>query len=46
MENNRKGCKSVQTRDKNGCKNIQKLFDSYMLSGERPERYRRGYTIT
>ena len=35
MENNR-----------NGCKNIQKVFNSYMLSGERPERYRRGYTIT
>ena len=43
MENNRKGCIN---RDKNGCKNIQKLFNSYMLSGERPERYRRGYSIT
>jgi hypothetical protein len=27
MENNRKGCIN---RDKNGCKNIQKVFKSYM----------------
>ena len=42
MENNRKGCIN---RDKNGCKNIQKVFNSYMDTGERPERYRREYTI-
>ena len=40
MENNRKGCIN---RDKNGCKNIQKVFISYMLTGERPEKYRREY---
>jgi hypothetical protein len=40
MENNRKGCIN---RDKNGCKNIQKLFNSYMETGERPEKYRREY---
>jgi len=38
MENNRKGCIN---RDKNGCKNIQKVFNSYMKTGERPEKYRR-----
>ena len=41
MENNRKGCIN---RDKNGCKNIQKVFNSYMETGERPEKYRREYT--
>ena len=40
MENNRKGCIN---RDKNGCKNIQKVFNSYMLTGERPEKYKREY---
>ena len=30
-------------RDKNGCKNIQKVFKSYMETGERPEKYRREY---
>jgi len=35
-----KGCIN---RDKNGCKNIQKVFKSYMETGERPERYRREY---
>ena len=40
MENNRKGCIN---RDKNGCKNIQKVFKSFMETGERPEKYRRGY---
>ena len=40
MENNRKGCIN---RDKNGCKNIQKVFNSYMETGERPEKYRREY---
>jgi len=40
MENNRKGCIN---RDKNGCKNIQKVFKSYMETGERPEKYRQEY---
>jgi len=40
MENNRKGCIN---RDKNGCKNIQKVFNSYIEIGERPEKYRREY---
>jgi len=31
MENNRKGCIN---RDKNGCKNIQKVFNYYMETGE------------
>ena len=38
MENNRMGCIN---RDKNGCKNIQKVFDSYIETGERPEMYSR-----
>jgi len=42
MENNRKGCIN---RDKNGCKNIQKVFNSYIETGERPERYRREYKL-
>jgi len=42
MENKRMGCIN---RDKNGCKNIQKVFNSYMLTGERPEKYRREYTL-
>jgi hypothetical protein len=40
MENNRKGCIN---RDKNGCKNIQKVFNCYMETGERLEKYRREY---
>jgi len=40
MENKRLGCIN---RDKNGCKNIQKVFKCYMESGERPEKYRREY---
>jgi N-acetylmuramoyl-L-alanine amidase len=40
MENNRKGCIN---RDKNGCRNIQKVFKCYMETGERPEKYRREY---
>jgi len=40
MENNRRGC---MNRDKNGCKNIQKIFNYYMKTGERPEKYRREY---
>ena len=42
MENNRLGCIN---RDKNGCYNIKKLFDTYMISGNRPERYKRGVKI-
>ena len=42
MENNRLGCIN---RDKNGCYNIKKLFNTYMTSGNRPERYRRGVKI-
>ena len=42
MENNRLGCIN---RDKNGCKNIQKIFEYYMKNNERPVKYRRGYTI-
>ena len=40
MENNRK---AYINRDKNGCKNIQKVFNSYMETGERPEKYKREY---
>jgi hypothetical protein len=42
MENNRKGCIN---RDKNGCKNIQKVFNYYMKTGERPKRYKREYKL-
>lgn len=42
MENKRNGCIN---RDKNGCKNIQKLFNYYMEYNERPERYKRGYNL-
>lgn len=42
MENNRLGCIN---RDKNGCKNIQKIFEYYIKNNERPENYRRGHTI-
>jgi hypothetical protein len=42
MENKRKGCIN---RDKNGCKNIQKIFNNYIETGERPVRYRRDYTL-
>ena len=42
MENKRMGCIN---RDKNGCKNIQKVFNSYIQTGERPERYRREYKL-
>jgi len=42
MENNRKGC---MNRDKNGCKNIEKVFKSYMQKSERPEKYRREYKL-
>lgn len=42
MENKRKGCIN---RDKNGCRNIQKVFKSYMETGERPEKYKREYKL-
>jgi hypothetical protein len=42
MENKRNGCIN---RDKNGCKNIQKVFNYYMEYNERPERYRRGVDL-
>jgi hypothetical protein len=42
MDNTRMGCIN---RDKNGCKNIQKIFNSYMEKGEIPLRYRREYKI-
>lgn len=42
MENKRNGCIN---RDKNGCKNIKKVFESYMKTGERPEKYKREYTL-
>ena len=42
MENNRLGCIN---RDKNGCKNIQKIFEYYIKHNERPEKYRRCQTI-
>jgi len=42
MENNRLGCIN---RDKNGCKNIQKIFEYYSKNNERPENYRRGQIL-
>jgi hypothetical protein len=42
MENNAMGCIN---RDRNGCYNIRKLFDHYLLTGTRPERYDRSYKI-
>ena len=38
MENDRKGCIN---RDYNGCLNIRKIFNEYMLTGERPYNYLR-----
>jgi hypothetical protein len=38
MENNRKGCIN---RDRNGCINIRKIFNSYIEKNEIPEKYRR-----
>ena len=40
MENNRLGCIN---RDKNGCNNIKKLFNSYTTTGTIPEVYKRSY---
>lgn len=41
-KHDRKGCIN---RDKNGCKNIQKVFNYYLETGERPEKYSRKYKI-
>jgi len=40
MENKRIGCIN---RDKNSCYNMKKIFDSYLLTGDRPEKYCRDY---
>ena len=40
MENNRKGCIN---RDKNGCRNIQHVFNYYKKTGKRPIKYSREY---
>jgi len=40
MENNRKGCIN---RDKNGCRNIQYVFNYYKKTGKRPMKYSREY---
>ena len=42
MENNRLGCID---RDKNGCLNIKKIFNSYITTGDIPIRYKRGYIL-
>jgi hypothetical protein len=42
MENQRLGCIN---RDRNGRQNIMKIFLQYMETGDRPERYRRGYEL-
>jgi len=42
MENKRNGCIN---RDKNGCKNIQKVFNHYIEYDERPERYKRSVDL-
>ena len=42
MENKRRGCLN---RDKNGCKNIQKIFECYMKDKTRPLKYQRGYKL-
>lgn len=42
MENKRKGCVN---RDKNGCKNIQYVFNYYKKTGKRPEKYSREYKL-
>jgi hypothetical protein len=40
MENKRIGCIN---RDKNGCKNIQKVFKCFIETGKRPDKYSREY---
>ena len=42
MENKRKGCLN---RDKNGCKNIQKIFECYLKDKTRPLKYQRSYKL-
>jgi len=42
MENKRIGCVN---RDKNSCYNIKKIFDSYLTTGKRPEKYCRDYKL-
>ncbi len=39
MENNGRGCIN---RDYNGCLNMEKIFNSFMKDGTRPQRYSRG----
>lgn len=43
MENGRTGCIN---RDVNGCKNIRKLFQTFMKDKSRPNRYCRGVDLT
>lgn len=43
MENNRLGCIN---RDYNGCLNIKKIFNEYMVSGDRPWAYSRQNILT
>ena len=40
LENERRGCIN---RDYNGCLNIRKIFNEYLSTGKRPEKYCRGY---
>ena len=40
MEHNRLGCIN---RDKNGCNNINKLFNNYTTTGTIPEVYKKSY---
>ena len=42
MENNRLGCIN---RDKNGCKNIKRLFDCYLNKENIPLIYRRSHKL-
>ena len=42
MENQRLGCIN---RDNNGRQNMKKLFDHYMIFGNRPWKYRRGTVL-
>jgi hypothetical protein len=42
MENLRYGCIN---RDKNAVLNMEKIYDEFQRSGERPERYRRDVNL-
>jgi len=42
MENKRLGCIN---RDRNGCKNIKKVFNFFIENNDRPEKYKRSYQI-